>query len=306
MKKALFYVFIIMLLLGFPSVLYAQKNEEKQYVKNEWNFVDQSMDVSQGIPENASGALERIRKTRTLRVATEPYFPPQEFIDPTKVGWKRFVGADMELAQMIADRMGVSLEIIPMDFQDVLPALDENKCDLVISALAFVPSRAYSYELSKGYYYSADNAGTGILIRTENQDQFHTIEDFSDKVIAAQRESLQESIMAENILKYREFIRFNSTQELYTALENGRIDAAMVDIETAENYLEKNPELDLMILPDLQFQLEQQFLGDRIAAKKGQIQLIYFVNGVIDEVVESGQYMKWYQEAEELAKKLGL
>jgi len=306
MKKALFYVFIIMHLLGFPAVLYAQKNEEIQYVKNEWNFVDQSMDVSQGIPENASGVLERIRKTRTLRVATEPYFPPQEFIDPTKVGWKRFVGADMELAQIIADRMGVSLEIIPMDFQDVLPALDENKCDLVISALAFIPSRAYSYELSKGYYYSEDNAGTGILIRTENQDQFHTIEDFSDKVIAAQRESLQESIMAENILKYREFIRFNSTQELYTALENGRIDAAMVDIETAENYLEKNPELDLMILPDLQFQLEQQFLGDRIAAKKGQIQLIYFVNGVIDEVVESGQYIKWYQEAEKLAKELGL
>ena len=46
--------------------------------------------------------------------------------------------------------------------------------------------------------------------------------------------------------------------------------------------------------------------GDRIAAKKGQIQLLYFVNAVIDEVVESGQYMEWYREADAYAQSLGL
>ena len=35
---------------------------------------------------------------------------------------------------------------------------------------------------------------------------------------------------------------------------------------------------------------------DRIAAQKGEIQLICFVNGVIDEVLESGQYMAWYNQ----------
>ena len=303
--------FLILSLTGLISIfeiitgVFAQESSE-QYVRNEWNFIDQSMDISHGIPADAGGVLGRIRDRRTLRIATEPYFPPQEFIDPAKVGFNRFVGSDIELAKLIADRMGVTLEIIPMDFSEVLSSLDENTCDLAISALSFVPSRASSYELSKGYYFSEDNAGNGILIRSEDQDKFNSINDFSDKTIAAQRGSLQESLMAENFPAYKEFIRFSSAQEVYTALENGKIDAAMVDIETAQSYIDKENETELMLLPEFQFQFEEQFKGDRIAAKKGQIQLIYFVNAVIDEVLESGQYMEWYKEAEELARSLGL
>ena len=112
--------------------------------------------------------------------------------------------------------------------------------------------------------------------------------------------------MADNFPKYKEFIRFGSLQEAYTALERSKVDAVMVDSETAQNYIEKDPENGLMLMPGISFTLEEQFKGDRIAAKKGQIQLIYFVNGVIDEVVESGKYMEWYREAEALAKSLGL
>ncbi len=305
--KRFFIINLIGLLLaiGTTTELFAQESTE-QYVRNEWNFIDRSMDISHGIPEDAAGVLGRIRDRRTLRIATEPYFPPQEFIDPTKVGSKRFVGSDIDLAQLIADRMGVTLEIVPMEFSEVLSSLDENTCDLAISALSFVPSRAAAYEMSKGYYFSVNNSGNGILIRSEDQDKFQSIEDFSDKVIAAQRGSLQESLMAENFPGYKEFIRFRSTQEVYTALEDGKIDAAMVDIETAENYIEKEGSVQLMLLPDFQFQLEDYYQGDRIAAKKGQLQLIYFVNAVIDEVLESGQYMEWYKEAEDLAQSLGL
>ena len=305
--KRFFIINLIGLLLaiGTTTELFAQESTE-QYVRNEWNFIDRSMDISHGIPEDAAGVLGRIRDRRTLRIATEPYFPPQEFIDPTKVGSKRFVGSDIDLAQLIADRMGVTLEIVPMEFSEVLSSLDENTCDLAISALSFVPSRAAAYEMSKGYYFSEDNSGNGILIRSEDQDKFHSIEDFSDKIIAAQRGSLQESLMAENFPGYKEFIRFKSTQEVYSALEDGKIDAAMVDIETAENYIEKEGSIQLILLPDFQFQLEEYYQGDRIAAKKGQLQLIYFVNAVIDEVLESGQYMEWYKEAEDLAQSLGL
>ena len=305
--KRFFIINLIGLLLaiGTTTELFAQESTE-QYVRNEWNFIDRSMDISHGIPEDAAGVLGRIRDRRTLRIATEPYFPPQEFIDPTKVGSKRFVGSDIDLAQLIADRMGVTLEIVPMEFSEVLSSLDENTCDLAISALSFVPSRAAAYEMSKGYYFSENNSGNGILIRSEDQDKFHSIEDFSDKVIAAQRGSLQESLMAENFPGYKEFIRFKSTQEVYSALEDGKIDAAMVDIETAENYIEKEAGIQLMLLPDFQFRLEEYYQGDRIAAKKGQLQLIYFVNAVIDEVLESGQYMEWYKEAEDLAQSLGL
>jgi hypothetical protein len=61
-----------------------------------------------------------------------------------------------------------------------------------------------------------------------------------------------------------------------------------------------------MLVPGARFTLEPQFEGDRIAAKKGEGQLIAFVNGVIDEVLASGQYMEWYEEASRRANALGL
>ena len=179
----------------FPSVPAEGDPEgELLYTENEWGFVEMSMDISGGIPENAEGVLARIRERGVLRVATEPYFPPQEFIDESKSGQDHFVGADMELARMIADRMGVTLVIVPLDFADVLPALADGRCDLAISALSYTPGRAAGYELSKGYHYAPEGAGSGLLIRAADVEKLVDLPSLEGKVLAAQSGSLQESL----------------------------------------------------------------------------------------------------------------
>ena len=90
--------------------------EDILYTENSLNFVEESMDISGGIPDYAEGVLRKIREAGVLRVGTEPYFPPQEFIDPALEGQDQYVGADLEMARLIAERMGVRLEIIPMEF----------------------------------------------------------------------------------------------------------------------------------------------------------------------------------------------
>ena len=62
----------------------------------------------------------------------------------------------------------------------------------------------------------------------------------------------------------------------------------------------------LTLAEGLYFTLEEQYLGLRIAAKKGELQLIYFVNGVIDEVLADGKYTKWLEEAQQRAADLGM
>ncbi|MBQ6504792.1 MAG: transporter substrate-binding domain-containing protein [Flexilinea sp.] len=305
--KRFIFLFLTFFILPVCMVLTASaQDNEESYVENDWNYVEGSMDISGGIPVNAMGVLESILNTGKLRVATEPYFPPQEFIDPSKSGQEAFVGPDMELARLIAKRMGVTLEIVPMDFSEVLTAVTEGQCDLAISALAYMPSRAMTVELSKGYYFSDEDSGNGVLIRTKDQDTYRSVEDFSTAVIAAQSASLQEYIAAENFLNYKEFIRLNSTQDVYEALKSGKVDGAVVDVETAETYITNEADGSVMLVPEIRFSLDEHLKGDRIAAKKGQIQLLYFVNAVIDEVLDSGQYMEWYREADELAQSLGL
>ena len=310
MKKKIRYMFFRslagLLALCLPALFAAAEEETPVYTVNEWNFVDGSMDVSHGIPETANGVLARIRERGVLRVATEPYFAPQEFIDPDLEGQERYVGADMKLARLIAERMGVDLVIVPMDFTEVLRAVSEDECDLAISALAFTPGRASSNEMSKGYYYSDAPSNIVMVIREEDKDKYRTADDFSEATLAAQRGSLQESAAVENLPKYKEFRRLVLTQDVYDAVSSGDADAGAVDMENAENYIRNNPDCGLVMAEGISFSLDEQYAGDRIAAKKGETELLYFVNGVIDEVTDSGLYEEWYEEAQARADELDL
>ena len=298
---------VLALVLCFSTVgAFSEETEEARYKINEWNYVDQSLDISRGIPEDAEGVLDRVRRTGVLRVATEPYFAPQEFIDPDLQGQEQYVGSDMKLARLIAERMGVRLEIIPMDFTDVLPALTEDLCDLTISAIAFMPSRASAYTLSKGYYFTDSAASSAVVIREEDAGELTDLESLGDRIIAAQRGSLQEAQAVRNIPGYQEFRRVSTVEDVYAALRSGQADAAVLDMETAENYIANNPDAKLTLIDGIYFQQEEYELGDRICAKQGELQLICFVNAVIDEVVADGSYSQWFEEAEKRAAELGL
>ena len=291
---------------GIAAALAEDAEGAALYMENEWNYVDASMDVSAGIPEDAEGVLGRILETGVLRVATEPYFPPQEFIDPSLEGQDSYVGADMEMARLIAQKMGVTLEIVPMAFSEVLNAVAEGSCDLAISALMYMPGRAARMALSKGYNFSGENAGSGLMIRSADSAAITGIESLEGRNIIAQSGSMQEALMAEHVYNYHQFRRVSVMQDVYDALENGSADAAMVDIESGGAYIDGNPECGLTLVPGLRYMPGEAFDGDRVAARKGENQLIAFVNGVIDELLESGQYRAWMEQYAARADELGM
>ena len=306
MKKNLKKLACMLLVGTLAAGLFTLSSMAEEFVENEWGFVDGSMDVSNGIPEDAGGRLAKIKEAGVLTVATEPYFAPQEFIDPSKTGQDQYVGADMELAKLIAERMGVELEIVPLEFTAVLTSVAEGKYDLAISALAYTPARSEAMELSKGYHFSEDSSKYGLIIRTEDEDNIKAVGDLADRTVITQSGSLQEALMIENVKKYKEFKRVSSMQDAFLAVQEGKADAAMVEIENANLYIQNNPDCNMMVIPDVSFSLDKQYDGTRAAAQKGEIELMYFVNGVIDEVLESGQYNEWFDEYTAYAGELGI
>ena len=148
--------------------------------------------------------------------------------------------------------------------------------------------------MSKGYYYSGEQASSGLIIREADAEAIRSVDDLAQRDIVAQSGSLQETMAADNIAFYRKFRRLPSAGDVYDAVMEGKADAGVVDIAIARVYIENHPDCGLTIVPDVSFALQLQYTGDRIAAKKGEIELIYFVNGVIDEVLASGQYEAWF------------
>ena len=271
----------------------ASQDQTSSYVENEWNFVDGSIDTGSGIMENASGVLGRIERNKVLRVATEPDQPPFSYIESGKTGEDSYAGADILLAQMIADRLGAELRILPADSIQLLPALTEDQCDLSISAILFTPSRALSYTMSKGYYYPEEVPEIGFLIQEAKQKDVKSLSDLEGKVIVAQSNSIAETIGITHIYNYREFRRTSTAHGVFEMVQNGSAEAGIVQVRTAETYIKNNPDCGLCLIKDLVFEPDEQYLGFRVAAKKGETELIYFVNGVIDEILESGVYEEW-------------
>lgn len=296
---------ILVICLVFGSAFPGARAESRTgWYENEWNFLEDSMDIHDGIPQDSSGVLGHIQRTGVLRVAVCPDSPPRAFLDPAKSGDEQFAGADLQLARLIAERMGVRLKITQLESQQILPSLSEDQCDLAISALSYTPGRALSYTLSKGYDFSGREEEIGLLI-PEGSD-ISTLEDLANRIIITQRNSIAERTGIEKVRNYMEFRRAPYMQTVYETLQAGKADAAFVQIRTTMKWMENNPGHGLRLVEGLAFPLDEPYRGYRVAAKKGERELMAFVNGVIDEVTASGAYAAWLEEAGKRAEELGL
>ena len=250
--------------------------------------------------------LEEIKARGYIEVVTEPAFAPFEFIDPTKKGSEQYVGSDIKLAQYIADKLGVKLHIIPLEFSGVLSSITEGKYDLAISALSYTPARAEAMNLSKGYYFAKNNAGNGLLIRKKDEASITGPGSLPDKVVVAQSGSLQELFATQQIPKDKELKRVSSTTDGFLMVQEGKADACVTSIPTAQLYIDANSNAGLMIVKDFKFKEDESTQGTRIGIPKGEDELTAKINEIIDEVVKSGDFEKWQAEYTEYAQKLGI
>lgn len=309
-KKNLLTAFAAVLSMSVLTACSSSASAETQTVTTAGTTaeVTTAQESTGGETAHSSNRLQDILDRGYIEVATEPSFAPQEFIDPNKTGDEQYVGCDIELAQYIADSLGVELRIKPMDFTSVLGSVATGKYDLAISALAYTPAREETMNLSKAYYYGDENPDTayGILIRTEDLDTIKTIDDLADKTLVTQSGSIQELLVNEQIPAYGKFNRVSSMNDAMLMVQEGRADAAAVAVRMANLYIEANPECGMIILPDFYFTTALELQGTRVGIPKGETELTDKVNEIIDDVTEQGLYETWYQEYFDYAKELGL
>ena len=259
-----------------------------------------------GTQAPGANRLEQIQARGYIEVATEPYFAPCEFIDPAKEGDEKYVGADIELAKLIAETLGVECRIVPLEFTAVLSSVTEGKYDMAISALAYTPARAEAMDMSKGYYYSQEEIQYGLLVRTEDLGAIGDADDLADQTVVVQSGSLQELFAFEQVPAYKELKRVSATTDGFLMVQENKADACITAIATAELYLEANPECGMAIVPDFAFVVDEETQGARIGVPKGETELLEVINQVVDQVVEDGTYMEWYNEYSEYAASLGI
>ncbi len=253
----------------------------------------------------AKDRLAKIKEAGVLTMATEPYFAPYEFVDPSKSDQDQFQGMDIEIAKYIAEKIGVELKITALDFTSVQVGVAEGKYDMAISAMAYSPTRAESMNLSDVYY--SDGDGYGFLTRIEDATKYTSIDALAGATVITQSGSVQESMYNDQIngkVDIKEFKLVSSMTDAYLAVSEGKADVCICDAASAKLYADANGGLDV---PAFRLTVDPNMDGTVVAMPtKDTDSLKEVVNECIAELKASGQIKKWYDEYADYAATLGI
>ena len=249
------------------------------------------MAVSMAVPAMADDKVETVTDGK-LTVATSPDFAPYEFYSIDEDGNPTLSGFDMDLAQYIADKMGLELEVVPMDFDGVLSELSQKNVDLGMAGLSPDPARADAMEFSDLYY----KGGQSFVTVKDKADQFKTLEDANNKdySIGAQTGSIQLDLANENTPD-ADIISLPKVTDIIAELLAGKLDAAYIETAVAESYQKNYPDLEIVM--DVPYDVK----GSSIGVCKDNEGLMKAVNAAIAAAKEDGSLEDFIAEANALA-----
>ena len=235
--------------------------------------------------QKESPLMQKIKKEGKLVVGTASGYPPYEFVD-TSVGEKKVIGIDMELAQKVADKLGVKLEVQDMNFQALLTSLTSGKVDIAIAGINPTDERKKSMDFSNNYLPTEQL----VIIKKADGDKYKKVEDLYGKTIGVQKSTTQEALAKEKI-KDAKIVGLAHVPEVVLELKHGKVDGLVVEGIVGQQYLIFNDDL---MFSDIKF--PNAVKNSAAAIQKGNEDVLAVVNEVIKENTDNGNFKKWTEE----------
>lgn len=242
-----------------------------------------------------TGRLKTIQESGVLKVATSPDYPPYEFEDITKDGQDKYVGADIELAKYIADKLGVKLQIEAMMFDACMAAVSEGRVDIALAGMVPKEERALTMDFTDVYYNDGDQL---VVVLNENADTYKTLADFAGQSVAAQNGSLQYDLVTGQIPDAK-CEQISAITDGIMMLKTGKVAGIALASVAADNYVANYPEL---VVCDEKF--DYTSLGVVAGVPKNEPEFLAKMNEIIKEVEDSQIYYQWIEEASQLSNEI--
>jgi ABC-type amino acid transport substrate-binding protein len=226
-------------------------------------------------PTPDAGSVTTVEEGK-LHMATNAQFPPYEMT--TDDGG--FEGIDVEIAEAIAQKLGLELVVDDMDFGSVITAVQQGKSDIAMAGLTVRPDRAENVDFTTSYA-----TGIQVVIVTEDSD-IAAIEDLSnDKMIGVQEGTTGwmycSAPVEEDGYGEDHVVAYPNGATAVQALISGSVDCVVIDNEPAKAYVEANPGLKIL---ESEFTVEDYAIG----VSKENTPLLEAVNAILEELISDG------------------
>ncbi len=246
---------------------------------------------------NQSALMQKIKKGGKLVVGTSSGFPPYEFLDTSVKDQNVVTGIDVKLAEEVAKKLGVKLDVQDMTFQSLLSSIVTGKIDISISAINPTEERKKTVDFSINYLEGKQT----LLVRKEDEGKYKSLADFTGKKIGVQKSTIQEKLANEQI-KDAQVVALAKVPDALLELKHGKVDAVAVQNIVGGQYLVTNDDL-----AGTNVYFDKYSGGSAVAVPKGSDDVVAVINEVIKENQANGNIDKWVEEmtkkAVENAKK---
>ena len=209
-----------------------------------------------------------------LIMSTNAAFPPYEMTDDAG----NYIGIDVEVAQAIAEKLGLELVIDNMEFTAALEAAQNGKADMVMAGVTVKEDRLAVMDFSNSYA-----TGVQVVIVKEGSDV--TMDNLGEKMIGTQMGTTGFIYASDTIENggYGEdhVIAYDNGITAVQALLNDQIDAVIIDNAPAQAFVEANPGLTIL---EGEWAVEDYAIG----FQKGNTALVEAVNTTLAELIADG------------------
>ncbi len=169
-------------------------------------------------------------RKKILMVGTNTEYSPFEYKKNDE-----YVGIDIELVHILADKLNMKLKIVDMDFDSLIPALNARKIDIAIAALTITEEREEIIDFSIPYY-----SCNQVIIVPENSDiNINDEKDLTDYTIGVHNKTTGQIYISKNYveqgkIKDKQIIKYPTNNETIDEILNGNIDLAIIDMSAAK------------------------------------------------------------------------
>lgn len=223
----------------------------------------------------------QIQSEKSVVVGIDKNLQPFSFKDSAE----KYVGFDIDIWQALAAELGMTYELKPMDYEQIIPALKNGIIDVAIAAITITSQREKVIDFSYPYF----DSGLSVMVRADRED-IYGIGTMDDKVIAT-KNGTTSADFSQSILS-RQVVLFPDIEMAYRAVLSGAADAAIYDAPALLYYIKNKGEGKLKSVGP---RYQQQTYG--IAFPQGS-QLRELVNRELLKLIEIGRYdmisRKWF------------
>jgi polar amino acid transport system substrate-binding protein len=197
---------------------------------------------------SASPVVDRIMAKKELVVGTAASMPPLNM--KTKDG--QIIGMEMDLARIFAAGMGVKLTLKPMNFDELLPALEAGKVDMVLSSMTMTPERNLKAAFVGPYFAS----GKSLLTKMANVESVNEIGKMNnpDKVLTALKGSTSQ-MFVEKMMPKAKLVLADNYDQAVALVRNDKALALVADYPICRVSVLRYPDAKLGT-PDKPFSYE--------------------------------------------------